>query len=85
MIVVTTHNIKYLHNICFRKLIRLLTVELVFYGQIVNIAMLTNRDEVIILVLRNLYKKRIFRLILSLISSKLRIFSLKSPYFGTLK
>ena len=30
MIVVTTHNIKYLHNICFRKLIRLLTVELVF-------------------------------------------------------
>jgi len=31
MIVVTTHNIKYLHNICFRKLIRLLTVELVFF------------------------------------------------------
>ena len=30
MIVVTTHNIKYLHNICFKKLIRLLTVELVF-------------------------------------------------------
>ena len=52
-----------------------------FNGQIINIAMLTNRDEIIILVLRNLYKKRIFRLILSLISSKLRIFSLKPLIF----
>ena len=43
--------------------------------------MLTNRDEVIILVLRNLYKKRIFRLIFSFISSKLRIISLKSLNF----
>ena len=43
--------------------------------------MLTNRNEVIILVLRNLYKKRIFRLIFSLISSKLRIISLKSLNF----
>ena len=57
-------------------MIRLLTVELVFNGQIVNMAMLINRDKVIILVLRNLYKKRVFRLILSLISSKLRIFSI---------
>ena len=76
MIVVITHNIKYLHNSCFGKLIRLLTVELVFNGQIVNMAMLTNRDEIIILTLRNLYKKRVFRLILSLTSLKLRIFSL---------
>ena len=85
MIVVTTIVSSTYNNICFGKLICLLTVELVFNGQIVNMAMLTNRDEIIILVLRNLYKKRIFRLIFSLISSKLRIFSLKSPYFGTLK
>ena len=43
--------------------------------------MLTNRDEIIILVLRNLSEKHVFRLILSLISSKLRIFSLKSPFW----
>ena len=43
--------------------------------------MLTNRDEIIILTLRNLYKKRVFRLILSLTSSKLRIFSLKPLNF----
>ena len=30
MIVVITNNIKYLHNSCFGKLIRLLIVELVF-------------------------------------------------------